>query len=614
MHTKGGAGGSVNGFNAGELLGADGANGSKLKNRTFRSVFENTGTGTILIEEDMTISMANGDFETITGLPRGRVEDRMKLIDFVHPDDRERLRQYHRGRRLGQQVPVDYQCRMTNPKTGLRHMAVRAQLISGTSRSVMSFMDITDLVCSKEALERSEQRLTALMNNLPGMAYRYGAEDQYNLEFASEGCFRLTGYRPGQLTGGQGPSYAELIHSDERNTVFAEVARALRGNRSFQVTYRIQTASGEEKWVWEQGGGIHSKEGGLLAVEGFITDFTQHKEMEQELLRREEELRSENERLRFPGAGVLNFGDLVGKSEPMRNVYRLIQQASEMDAGVVIYGESGTGKELAARHIHGLSARADGRFVPVNCGAVPEAIFESEFFGYKKGAFSGAEKDTEGFLDVADGGTLFLDEVGEISLGGQVKLLRVIDGGGYTPVGGRREKHPNLRIIAATNKDLKKLVETGVMREDFFFRIHVLPITMPPLRDRKEDIPLLIDRLLRDSDCGATPPPAGDDLRRLLAYDWPGNVRELQNILHRYVSTGTLDFFGGAVGKALMPMGDLPVLGGDAQTLRAAVQEFEHRYIRRLLDRHHWHRAKVAKILGVNRRTLLRKIQTLGIE
>ena len=612
MHTKDGAVDSIQDTDAPEDLGTDGAGGSKLKNRTFRSVFENTGTGTILIEEDMTISLANGGFEAITGLPRTRVEDRMKLIDFVHPDDRARLMQYHQGRRRGQRIPIDYQCRITSPENGLRHMAVRAQLISGTSRSVVSFMDITDLVCSKQDLERSEQRLAALMSNLPGMAYRYWADGQYTLEFASEGCFRLTGYRPEQLTGGQGPSYADLINPDERKTVLAAVERALRGKKSFQLTYRIQTASGEEKWVWEQGRGTYSKEGELLAVEGFVTDFTQHKEMEQELRRQEARLRIENERLRSPDGGT--FGDLVGDSEPMRQVYRLIQQAAEIDVGVVIYGESGTGKELAARQIHRVSARAAGRFVPVNCGAVPEAIFESEFFGYKKGAFSGAERDTEGYLDVADGGTLFLDEVGEISLGGQVKLLRVIDGGGYTPVGGRREKHPNLRIIAATNKDLKRMVENGEMREDFFFRIHVFPITMPSLRDRKEDIPLLIDWLLRACGLVTMPPPTGAALRRLIAYDWPGNVRELQNVLHRYMSTRTLDFFNMSGAKAPMPVDDLPFTGGEAQTLREAVQQFEHRYIRRLLDQHRWHRAKVARILGVDRRTLLRKIRNLGID
>ena len=578
-------------------------------------MFENTGTGTILVEDDMTISMANGGFEKITGMSREAIEDRMKLTDFVHPDDRERLRKYHAARRRGERVPIDYQCRLSGSQTGLRHMAVRAQVISGTRRSVVSFMDITDLVQSKQDLERSEQRLANLLNNLPGMAYRYAADGRFGLEFASEGCFSLTGFQPSRLTGPNGPTYADLIHPEERDQVLASVRHSLDEKKPFQVTYRIQTALGKEKWVWEQGAGIFSQAGEPVAVEGFITDFSGFKEMEQELLEREELLKNENERLRSQADTVCGFGDLVGKSEPMRQVYRLIQKAAQTDAGVIIYGESGTGKELAARRIHDLSPRRNGRFVAVNCGAVPESIFESEFFGYKKGAFSGADKDSQGYLDVADKGTLFLDEVGEISPAGQVKLLRVIDGGGYKPVGGRRERHPDIRIIAATNKDLKKQVKKGDMREDFFFRIHIFPIFMPPLRDKKEDIPLLIDRLLEKSDFRHDPPPSADVLRRLLAYDWPGNVRELQNTLLRYMTTRTLDFITSETAgrEPETPEHGFFPQDGD-RTLRTTLHDFERRYIRRLLDKHQWHRANVAKILGIDRRTLLRKMQTLGIE
>lgn len=598
----------------GPLLRADRIGQPRQKNRTFRSVFENTGTGTILIEADMTISMANSGFEKITGFCRDRIEDQMKLTDFICPEDRERLEQYHVGRRTGRRMPSDYQCRLTSTQNGLRHMAVRAQIIDGTGRSVVSFMDITDLVHSKQALQRSEQRLSNLLNNLPGMAYRYGFDAQYALEFASQGCVGLTGYHPSQLTGGHGPTYADLIHPGERGHVLASVNRALNRKESFQVTYRIRTASKGEKWVWEQGTGIFSETGKPLAVEGFVTDFTLHKQMEQEFLKREERLRNENEQLRVSVSSAYGLGDLVGKSESMQQVYRLIRKAAAMDAGVIIYGESGTGKELVARNIHSLSTRCNHRFVAVNCGAVPEAIFESEFFGYRKGAFSGAEKDTDGYLDVADGGTLFLDEIGEISTGGQVKLLRVIDNGGFSPVGGRREKHPNLRIIAATNKDLKKLIEKGVIREDFFYRIHIFPIYMPPLRERKEDIPLLVDRILEIGGFGDLPPLGEDAMARIMAYDWPGNVRELQNTLRRYLTTHTLSFFPSRTPSQAPVSGQGISFPHDtAPPLRDAVSAFEKRYIHGLLDRHQWHRTKVAEILGINRRTLLRKIRNFGI-
>jgi len=191
------------------------------------------------------------------------------------------------------------------------------------------------------------------------------------------------------------------------------------------------------------------------------------------------------------------FGQIIGKGPAMQKVYKLISKAAASDVNVVVYGESGTGKELVARAIHDMSDRRDRAFVPVNCRAIPHTLIESELFGYKKGAFTGANMDKHGYLDLAEGGTLFLDEVGELGVNMQVKLLRAIDGGGYFPVGSNKTKNSDFRIIAATNRNLRDQVNRGVIREEFFYRIHVIPITLPPLRDRKEDIPLLIDHFLQ---------------------------------------------------------------------------------------------------------------------
>ncbi len=588
----------------------------RQKNRTFRSVFENTGTGTVLIEADMTISMANSGFESVTGLPRQSIEDRMRLTDFIYPGDCKRIEDYHFGRIEGRDVPGDYQCRLTGNGKGLRYMAVKAQLIDGTDRSVLSFMDITDLIRSKKELKRNERRLANLMNRLPGMAYRWEGETPYSLEFVSRGCLRLTGYQPSRLTG-QVPAYTELIHPEDREQVLESINRALRDGQSFELTYRIRTASEKETWVWDRGAGTRSEKGDAFAVEGFVADFSLYKEMEQRFKKREEHLINENKRLRSTASGICGLCDLVGKSKPMQRIYELIRQASSIDNGAVLYGESGTGKELAARCIHHLSDRCGGPFVVVNCGAVPEPIFESEFFGYRKGAFSGADKDTEGFLDVADGGTLFLDEVGEISLSGQVKLLRVIDNGSYTPVGGRQEKKPDLRIIAATNRDLKAMVEKGAMREDFFFRIHVFPIRMPPLRARKEDIPLLIDRLCIDSDSPDFTDMSSfsnEALARIMAYDWPGNVRELQNAIQRYITTRNLDFLSSDTPSTCPGSFNDPTEDMDTTLpLKVCMQKIEKRYILQVLEKNQWHRSITAKMLGIDRKTLLRKIRNLDI-
>jgi len=184
----------------------------------------------------------------------------------------------------------------------------------------------------------------------------------------------------------------------------------------------------------------------------------------------------------------------------MQDVYEFILQAAATQANVIIYGESGTGKELVAKAIHETSDRSKKSFVTVHCGAIPETLMESEFFGYKKGSFTGANLDKRGYLDEADGGTLFLDEVGEIGLNMQVKLLRAIAGGGYTPVGSSTKKNTDVRIVAATNRNLRDMVKRGIMREDFFYRIHILPIYLPPLRDRKDDLPLLVDHFLQIQD------------------------------------------------------------------------------------------------------------------
>lgn len=305
------------------------------------------------------------------------------------------------------------------------------------------------------------------------------------------------------------------------------------------------------------------------------------------------------------------FKDIIGQSQAMQKVYDFILQAAATDAGVILYGESGTGKELVARAIHKSGQRCGNRFMAVNCGAIPEPILESEFFGYKNGAFTGEIRDKPGILDLADGGTLFLDEVGELTVNMQAKLLRAIEGRGYNALGGHDLKKPNFRIIAATNKDLKTLVKEGQMRDDFYFRIHVISIQLPPLRDRKEDIPLLIAHFLEKySQNGSTPKIFGSALESLIAYRWPGNVRELQNVLHRYVTVGKLEInqpfdMGGATDD---------LRHQEDRNLPAAVERFERRFIERVLKDTGWNRGQAASALGIYCKTLQRKMKRHGLD
>jgi transcriptional regulator with PAS, ATPase and Fis domain len=300
----------------------------------------------------------------------------------------------------------------------------------------------------------------------------------------------------------------------------------------------------------------------------------------------------------------------------MQRVYELIIKAAALEKEVLIWGESGTGKELVARTIHQRSERQKRAFVPVNCGAVSEALFEREFFGHRKGAFTSAERDTSGYFGAAHRGTLFLDEIGELPLAMQVKLLRVIDSGEYTPLGESMPRTTDVRLIAATNRNLPEMVQKQTMREDFFYRIHVIVITVPPLRERREDIPLLIEHFLKLYSHGNTLPTLpGSILEALYNYDWPGNIRQLQNTLYRYLSFGDLDFITPRSSTAFESGGAKEIeLPQQEPTLTAVVEQVEKRVILTTLEQHRWHKTHTAAALGIPRSTLRRKMRKYGLE
>ncbi len=334
-----------------------------------------------------------------------------------------------------------------------------------------------------------------------------------------------------------------------------------------------------------------------------------------ELKASETSLREENILLRARTKDRFQFGDIIGKSEPMQQVYELILRAAATDVNVILYGESGTGKELVSRAIHEASDRKEQVFFPVNIGAIPENLIESEFFGHKKGAFTGADSDQRGFLHLTDKGTLFLDELANIGLNLQVKLLRVLEGSGFTPLGTKEVIKPNIRFIAASNQELSHLVKTGQIREDFYYRIHVLPIRLPPLRERKEDIPLLVEHFLKSTaPLQKGKPITAGFLEALQGYNWPGNVRELQNTLHRYVSLGEVDFLGAPLrAPAPSPEMKFEPIWPNEELLRDAMGHFEREYILKQLERYHWNRAKVASKLGIDRKTLFKKMRSYGV-
>jgi PAS domain S-box-containing protein len=472
--------------------------------------------------------------------------------------------------------------------------------------AVETIRDVTQIKDSERQIRENEQRLSALMNKLPGMAYRIVKHGGWKMEFVSQGCQLLTGYDPSYFVDQPLSRLFQLIHSDDLHRVEKEFQAAIDRKRSFQAEYRITTADRGHKWVFNRAEAATFDSEGSIRIEGFMTDFTAYKTMEQQL-------RNENLLLRSTMRDRYKFGNIIGNSKVMQDVYELILKAAVTDDSVFILGESGTGKELVALAIHQASERRQRKCVIVNCGAIPENLIESEFFGYVKGAFTGAGNDKKGFLETADGGTLFLDEIGEISLNMQVKLLRAIEGGGFTPVGSQKLIKPNFRIIAASNKDPVELMKRGKMRSDFFFRIHVIPITLPALREREDDILLLVDHFLKTFSKGeslATLAP--ENLKTLRNYHWPGNVRELQNVIRRYIALRNFDFLtDSTLSESVDPVGGgNPVLTEEQLSLQEAVGRFEKHYILEALKKNRWQKGKTATILSVSRKTLFRKMKS----
>lgn len=322
----------------------------------------------------------------------------------------------------------------------------------------------------------------------------------------------------------------------------------------------------------------------------------------------------ENARIKEELRERLEMSPLVGSSPPMLEIYKLVARVSAGKSTVLLEGESGTGKELIARAIHANSPRRDRPFVPVNCAALPDTLLESEMFGYEKGAFTGAVGVKHGLFEAAHEGTIFLDEIGDIGPALQVKLLRVIQEQEVRRVGGTASQKVDVRIIAATNKDLARLVKEGRFREDLFYRLNVVRILLPPLRDRQEDIPMLAHHFLQKFSLGRAQPIRGfvpetmDWLRR---YRWPGNVRELENVIERAVSL--------AHGPLLLP-NDLPEAVRQAGTAPVqdegllTLDEVEKRHLMRVLRETGGNKAKAAKVLGIDRRTLYRMAQRFGLE
>jgi len=531
------------------------------------------------------------------------------FADVVHPEDRE-YDLYHIRRGMEEGMPWDIEHRLICKDGTEKTIHAIGEVITDKTGKVVlligTVQDITKRKRAEETLRRSEQQYRLLVENV---ADGIGIVRERKFVFVNDTLASMFGFTPAQLIG---KSPVDFFHRDYRaqfRRMYAQLEQGITEPHSLPVLQCIMTRDNRE--VWMEGAYSVITWEGKPAILINTRDITKRKLREMAIEDDREDLRRENIQLRATIKERYRFGDIVGKSQVMQEVYELILKASASEKDVLITGESGTGKELIAHTIHQLSTRQGEAFVPVNCGAVPEALFEREFFGHRKGAFTGADRDKQGFFDAAHQGTLFLDEVGEMSPNIQVKLLRAIEGGEYMPIGETAPKKVDVRIIAATNRDLTEQVEKGLMREDFFYRIHVIVISMPPLRERREDIPLLIEHFVKQySQDEKTPPISGRMLETFYNYDWPGNIRQLQNVLYRYLTVGQLDFAGPRSAKSVDRGTDSGAeFVQEGAGLRETMENFEKYLIARVLEQHRWHRGKTAAQLNIDPKTLYRKMK-----
>ncbi len=328
-------------------------------------------------------------------------------------------------------------------------------------------------------------------------------------------------------------------------------------------------------------------------------------------------LRREIEVLREEIRTTYRLENIIGRSPKMQGLLNTIPKIAQSSSSVLITGESGSGKELVARAIHNISPRADKAFVAINCASLPEGLLESELFGYMKGAFTGATHNKEGLFEIAHGGSIFLDEIGEMPFGIQAKILRVIETGTFRRLGGTNDVKVDVRIIAATNKDLKKAIRSGEFREDLFYRLNVVPVRIPPLRERREDIPLLVEHFLKKFGHGPTG-ISPEAMRMLVDYPWPGNVRELENVIERTVLLAEQDVIQP---QDLPPElletepgeGRLPDLTSSGIDLDRVLEDIETGYLKRALELTYGVKTEAAKLLNLSFRSFRHRLYKYGI-
>ncbi len=499
------------------------------------------------------------------------------------------------------------------------------EISAGLGIIVLESLLVTGLVLQLRRRKRTERKLADAETRYRTVAdfthdWEFWQRPDGGFEYLSPACERVSGHPPAAFRADPGLLPAQVLAVD-RPLWDAHQAEALAAQSPTSIEYRIHPRAQDIRWVEQTNNPVRLEGGRSAGTRGSIRDITDRKQAEldlrqayQEIGVLKDQLEAENTYYREKIQAVEGSSELIGQSDPMKYLLFRIRQVAPSETTVLIQGETGTGKELVAEAIHTLGPRKDRTLVKVNCAALPPGLAESELFGHEKGSFTGAQALRKGRFELADGATLFLDEVGELSPDVQAKLLRVLQDGQYQRVGGTRTLQADVRVVAATNRDLAKEVAKGRFREDLWYRLNVFPISVPALRHRKEDIPMLAQFFL-DGFCQKLGRPPLDlprsVVQALQAYAWPGNVRELQNLIEQavLVSEGPLLRLPDRLGAA--------AAGVAGTGLLASLVEVERDHIHKVLETTNWKiegAEGAADILGLAPSTLRSRMQKLGIE
>jgi PAS domain S-box-containing protein len=472
------------------------------------------------------------------------------------------------------------------------------------------------------ALRESEERLRlAVESNRMGV---WDWDRRTDICKWSKEYFLIMGLAPFSVD----PTYqiwANCVHPDDLPRAEAAVMGSITERKLYRCEHRVVWPDGMIRWVVSRGEPIYNQAGECVRLMGVVVDVTERKQAEEEIRRLKERLEAENIYLRSEVSEAYRYGELLGGSEPMRRVLQQMERVAVTDMTVLVLGETGTGKELLARGVHEQSLRRERPLVKVNCSALPGELIESELFGHERGAFTGATGRQVGRFELADGGTIFLDEIGDLPLKLQSKLLRVLQEGEFERLGSGKTIKVDVRVIAATNRDLLQAVQKGRFRQDLYYRLNVYPIVLPPLRERQEDIGLLAQTFLWEASrrLGRLFDPISQSvLQALKSYEWPGNVRELQNVIERaaVLSQG---------GRLQLPeewtsMSDIShnsngaeeVEFGNSGSRESTLEELERNHILQVLQETRWRiegSKGAAVILGLKPSTLRSRMRKLGI-